>query len=502
MRAFLSCLLHRFRRDNKGATVMIFGLTLIPIVFGIGMAIDYGRAITAKTRLASAIDSAALAAASWPDLSDSEIDAKILEYFEANFPPEADGTVEPLQITRNEEVITVTANAYIETTFLKVGGINQLEVGAFAEVSLKRKKIELVMVLDNTGSMGWSNKINTLKDAATSLVETLKPGSGGPANSDEVKIGLVPFAAAVNIGADKLGTGWIDEVAQSSIASEDFQPGVNVLDLFNQINNRAWNGCVRARPVPFDTSDDTPSGIADRRWVPYFAPDEPDFWSYSNRYASDGAYGGPWNDYDARQRFVGKYAGLTVPAWESDGPDYNCRIPTLTPMTQTKADAIAGIDAMIASGNTVIPAGLAWGWRLISPSEPFTEGTDYDDEDVVKAIILLTDGRNDVSGGMGNHNNSRYSAFGFAREGHLGSVNGWQAESVLDDKTETLCANIKTENVRLYTITFQLSDGPIKDLMRDCATEPAMYYDSPNNSQLQAVFDDIAKGLNDLRLSK
>ena len=43
---------------------------------------------------------------------------------------------------------------------------------------------------------------------------------------------------------------------------------------------------------------------------------------------------------------------------------------------------------------------------------------------------------------------------------------------------------------------------PIKNLMRDCATEPSMYYDSPSNSELEAVFENIAKGLNDLRLSK
>ena len=54
----------------------------------------------------------------------------------------------------------------------------------------------------------------------------------------------------------------------------------------------------------------------------------------------------------------------------------------------------------------------------------------------------------------------------------------------------------------IYTITFQLADGPIKDLMRNCATEPEMYYDTPTNDQLQAVFQAIAKGLNKLRISK
>ncbi len=482
--------------------MIVFGITLVPVLFGIGMAIDYGRALTAKSRLSSAIDAAALAAASWPDLTDAQLKAKAIEYFNANYPPQADGLVDPIVVAKSEKTITVSADAHIETSFLRIAGINELDVSAFTEVSLNEKKIELVMVLDNTGSMGWSNKINALKDAAGTLVDILKSGSGASANNEEVKIGLVPFAAAVNIGADKLGTGWIDEAAQSSLAGEDFQPGVNVLDLYNQINNRSWGGCVRARPEPFDTNDDPPAGNADTRWVPYFAPDEPDFWSYANRYASDNGYQGSQYDYDARQRYTGKYAGLAIPGWASDGPNFNCTIPTLTPMTQIKGEIVSGVNAMIASGSTVIPAGLSWGFRVISPSEPFTEGAAYDDSDVIKAIILLTDGRNDVGGGLGTHNNSYYNAYGYAQTGHLGAASGWQAESILDDKTATLCTNIKAEGIRLYTITFQLSDGPIKDLMRGCATETAMYYDSPSNEQLQAVFEDIAKGLNDLRISK
>jgi hypothetical protein len=38
--------------------------------------------------------------------------------------------------------------------------------------------------------------------------------------------------------------------------------------------------------------------------------------------------------------------------------------------------------------------------------------------------------------------------------------------------------------------------------MRGCATDPEMYYNSPSNSELDAIFQDIAKGLADLRISK
>ena len=496
-------LLHKTRRlsrDIRGNVVLLFGLTLVPVMLAIGGAIDYGRAIQARQHLNAALDAAALAVGSWTGLPEAEVTQKAQEYFDANHAGTVAGTVGPLSVTASGNVITLSATARVDTLILQIAGINHMDVGAFTEVTKTQKKIELVMALDNTGSMGWSGKIGALKTASHELVLAL---FGDESVSQHVKIGLVPFAAAVNIGADKLNSGWIDTGGQSSLAGEDFQAGVNVLDLYTQITNRTWNGCVRARPAPYDTNDTAPSvGAPDTLWTPYFAPDEPDFSGYANRYASDSGYGGDTYDYDARQRYAGKYNGLTLTPWEDDGPDFNCRMPALTPMINVKSQIDSAIDAMTASGSTVIPTGLSWAWRLISPTEPFTEGVAYDDDDTIKAIVLLTDGRNDIGGGLVNHNRSYYSAYGFARSGHVGTVDGSQAETVLNTKTATLCTGIKAQNILLYTITFKLADGSIKDLMRDCATEPSMHYDTPTNDQLKTVFATIAKGLNKLRISK
>ena len=496
---FLKSLLSDFRGDRRGAVAIIFGLTFMPMLIGAGMGIDYTRAQTLKKQLGHALDAAALAVGSWQGLSESEIEAKANQYFDANFNPNF-GTAGEISVAVNGSVITMAVTGHVDTLFMGLIGHDQIQVAADTEVTTAQKKIEVVMVLDNTGSMGSNGKITALRTAAQLLVDILFEGQ---TEAEFVKVGLVPFAAAVNIGADKLNSGWLDTNAQTAIASEDFQPGVNVLDLYNQITNRAWNGCVRARGTPHDTQDSVPtSGTPATLWAPYFAPDEPDFNGYANRWAGDGAYGGSFYDYDARQRFVGKYNGFTVPSAENDGPDFNCWIQPLTPLTNVKATLDTAITAMNAAGSTVIPVGLSWGWRVVSPEVPFTEGVAYDDEETIKAIILLTDGRNDVGGGLGNHNRSYYNAYGYAREGHLGATDGSQAESVLNDKTTTLCTGIKDKDVRLYTVTFQLGNGSIKDLMRDCATQPDMYYDSPSNAELQTVFEDIAKGLNKLRLSK
>lgn len=491
----------RFARDRRGAVALLFGIVLVPMILGIGLAVDYSRGVRARQHLAQALDAAALAVGSWAGLNNAQIVEKAQTYFDANSASTAIGTPGPLNVSINENTITLSATSTIPTLFMQLGGYSEMTVGALTEVTLNEKKIELVMVLDNTGSMGWSGKLDALKNAANVLVETLMIADQNAEVDEDVMIGLVPFAAAVNIGADKLNSGWVDTDAQSSIASEDFSPGVNVLDLYDAIQNRSWNGCVRARPAPHDTQDTPPTG-GDTIWVPYFAPDEPDFSGYANRYASDAGYSGSYDNYDARQRYTGKYANLTIPTPSPGTPHFNCRTSPVTPLTPQRGTVEAAINEMVASGNTVIPAGLAWGWRLISPGVPFTEGAPYEDEDTIKAIVLLTDGRNDVGGGLPTHNRSQYSAYGFAQSGHLGATNGSEAEDVLDAKTTTLCTNIKAEGILLYTITFQVPSTSIQNLMRNCAGNPDMYYDSPSNEDLDSIFQDIAKGLADLRISK
>ena len=111
------------------------------------------------------------------------------------------------------------------------------------------------------------------------------------------------------------------------------------------------------------------------------------------------------------------------------------------------------------------------------------------------------------SAGGNGFNKSVYNAFGYAKNGHLGNTNGSNAEATLDTKTLTVCDAIKsagpgaTDHIRLYTIGFQVTTAS-QDLLRNCATKPDMFYNSPSNDQLTAVFQDIAQGLSELRIAQ
>lgn len=506
--------LKNFARDAKGNVAILFGVALIPIMLGVGIAVDYGRVLIVRERMADAVDAAGLAIGSWPGLTEAELRTKAQQFFNANYPPSALGTVGTLNVEFAGDDIKVSVSGAVPTTIMQLANIDSVNVGATATIRKKERNIEVVLVLDITGSMNSGGKLNAMKNAAIKMVETLFDGK---ATSNTLKVGIVPFSAAVNVGTGNQNSGWIDTATypnNSSIAKEDFgfTNGQSAFTLYSQLKNRTWAGCVRERAEPYELTDDPPTSTS-TKWAPYFAPDEPDnSSSYVNDYLSDSNYNsgpncpGGSSNAEKRQCYTGKYNANASPS--SSGPQYNCPPSPVMAMTNVQSSVVNAINALSANGYTVIPAGLLWGLRLISPGTPFTEGAAYNDDKWVKAIVLLTDGQNDVEQGTNGHNKSIYNAFGYAKSGHLGNTNGNNAEATLDSKTLAVCSAIKAikdstggSAVRIYTIGFQVTSAS-QNLLRSCATKPDMYYNSPTNQELAGVFQDIAQGLSELRIAQ
>ncbi len=484
--AFITC----FARNRRGNVAMIFALVLIPVILVIGSAIDISRSYIVKSRLGEALDHAALAVGSNHYLPQVQLEALANSYFSANYPAEELGAPGALSFAFTPSSVTITAEAVLATSFMALAGMENITVAALSEVSLDQQSLEVAMVLDNTGSMASGGRMNSLKFAAKAFIDRLYVN---PAVSAGIKVSLVPFSGSVNIGTGNMS--WMDTGASSSIHGENFTSGTNIFTLYNNINNRSWNGCVEARPSPLDVSD-TPPGSGDSKWVPYFWPDEPDTGApYWFSYAADGISGSA----QIRQSYTGKYNNLTISSGYD--PSLGCRIQPITPLSNSTNALKNSIDAMTPHGTTVIPIGLAWGWRTISPGEPFTTGKAYSDAANTKALILLTDGANDIAA-IANHNKSAYSGYGYVAKGRLGTTDHGAAMDELNTRTQAVCNNIKSNNILLYTITFQANSSGIQNLMRGCATENRMYFDSPSNSDLEDIFKEIAKDLLNVRISK
>jgi len=487
-----------FLADRRGNVAMIFGIAFIPLLIAGGAGIDLARAFIVQQRLEHALDAAALAVGRSIEKSDDELQALAQKYFDANYPAGGIGKPGALTMAINDDVVDISVSAEVDTTIMRIAGFKELTVDAASQVTRRLTGLEVVLVLDNTGSMASNGKIDALKSAAKGLVDIL---FGSETKPEYLKMGLVPFAAAVNVGTGYLDSGWIDNNGASSVNGLNFSNGKNALQAYAALTNKSWNGCVEARPMPMDI-DDTPPNPSNGNtlWVPYFAPDEPSgVGGYSNSYLSDVSTS---TNLQTRQAYFPKYTNKSV---SGVGPHFNCRTAPLTPLTNDRAAIISAIDSMDTDGNTNIGIGLAWRWRLLSPTAPFEEDAEYDDPKYRKAIILLTDGENTI-GTTTNHNKSVYGSYGYVKDNRLGTTNASTAEAKLDDRMLAACSAIKNVSpmrpVTIYTITFQVGSTATKTLMSSCATDAEKYFDSPSNSVLQQHFKAIAGELSELRVSK
>jgi hypothetical protein len=111
-------------------------------------------------------------------------------------------------------------------------------------------------------------------------------------------------------------------------------------------------------------------------------------------------------------------------------------------------------------------------WQTVSPVAPFNAPAPA--PDLEKVIILMTDGDN--------------------------TQNRWtNSQTSIDTRTQKACDNAKAAGIKLYTVRVIAGNAT---LLKGCATNPDMYFDVQQASQLNTVFSAIAQKLTNLRISK
>jgi len=152
--------------------------------------------------------------------------------------------------------------------------------------------------------------------------------------------------------------------------------------------------------------------------------------------------------------------------------DYEfCPTPIL-PLTNNWTALNQKINLMSPNGNTNLTIGLAWGWQALTQGAPLNPPAP--DPDTQRVIILLTDGQN--------------------------TENRWShSSSQIDARTQAICTNIKAAGITIYTVRVMEGNAT---LLRNCATEPAMYYDLNSSNEIVTAFKQIGTNLAKLRISK
>lgn len=447
---FLQEMMRRFRRDQRGNVALLFGLTLVPMMGVVGVAVDYSRASNARQALSSAIDAAALMAArDAQKLSDADVKTRVAGWIRDNLPPDVkEGLVEPtITIDRTARTVQISAKVDMPTTIAKIIGTNHILVASNSRSTWGTNKIELALALDNTGSMDSSGKMTALKLASKNLLKIMKEAT---IETDQIRVSIVPFNTQVRLARSFKDEPWMrygvtrDVTCDRGMKNcEYYNPigryTVGVNDTTNLVctnNGRtcvdtmttaSWaktgQGCVADRDKSYDTTD-------------------------------GGAYSASTQQY----------------------PAFWCLQPSLAeimPLSSDWAALEARIDTMTPTGNTNVTIGAVWGWATLSPGAPFTEAKPSSEPRLRKYMILLTDGKNTENRFTGN-------------------------VSDIDDRTKLACTNIKAAGISLYTIRVINGD---EALLKGCASEPSMYYNVQNASELDPIFKSIANEISQVRLT-
>lgn len=516
----------RFARDEGGVMIVLFAIAFSVMAVAAAIAIDYARVSLEHAEMQRALDAAALAAAHRLGMPDQEESgpAAAHAFFKANVQAKSRLVIEDVKLDAAAGEVRLTSGGIIPTTLMSIFGIKQVEIGAGTRVVRGDGTIEVALVLDNSGSMA-GGPIAELKAAARNLVDVVFSGASG---NDKVRIGIVPFAGSVNVGAHRRSEGWIDTDGVSPVHHENFAEQRSRFTLFDQLGT-SWRGCVEARPAPHDVTDTPPSASDPATlFVPMFAPDEPDSGnaggaSYPNNYLSDfgGSCPAPEQvciEYNKRKDRCDRYGPAPIPASQAQarmckyegvappsglGPNYGCTTSPLLELTEHKDDVKSAIDAMGANGSTNIGEGMMWGWRVLSPGAPFAQGRPWSDPQNQKVVVLMTDGENTYTRYSSNHNWTWYGAFGYAAKGRLGGTNSASALlAQMNAKTRAACANAKAAGVIVYTVAFRLESNPeTRALLAQCASDGSKAFTASSGDALYNAFQAIGREIAQLRVA-
>ena len=490
------CFLRRVAGNTTANALPVMAVALIPVLTVVGGGMDYARASLAKARLQEAVDSAALAgrrAMSNNDLETAR--ATVNAYIAFNFTNGTYGT-SPLNIELTKPatgVVRVRATTTLDTTLLALAGLDKFNIGAVGEATQNLDNVDVMLVLDTTGSMAekldGKTKLETLKTAVRSLYKELEPAQTQlAAQGMRMRIGIVPYSGSVNVGKVLLAksAGYLatqHTYYHNFYYNGNWYIGARTYNLSNYIggakfgspnghnsgSQSRWAGCVEERQtVSTITANDgrtaAPAAALDldidliptddkSRWKPYIA--------------------------------------------EPSRGDTNMYCPSeVTPLAELhKNDIETQLGKLVAQGSTYHDVGMIWATRMLSPGGIF--GSDnpstYNGRPVHRYIIYMTDG--EMSAPLGG-----YSAYGLEYfDRRVGGSSDSDNSARHSRRFQMACNAAKSRNVSVWTIAFGTSNNAS---LTACASNADQTSVAANSDALISKFAEIGRNIGALRLSQ
>lgn len=324
--------------DQGGSTAVMFGLAIVPLIALTGGAVDFSHRADVRSRVQSASDTAALAAARV--MQNGQITKEMTgdkvkklkktaieqaeSIFLASLAGVREASTQKPRIRIENGTVTVSADIDVNTSFLRIVGIGKLPAPGLAEVKIPDPTlVEIAMVLDYSGSMGDNDKYVRMTTAAQAFI-----GRVGADRATTTKIGIVPFS----------------EFVYASL------PGGHIRDIAKGDAKQPVTACLLNRDYPDSVAGNTPRlGDPASRW--------------------------PQADAAGESCQAHAAGNLLVRELSSDFVGLSDALGSMGPV-----------------GLTNIALAAEMGWHVLSQNEPFETGRDPADPIVRKVMILLTDG--------------------------------------------------------------------------------------------------------------
>lgn len=347
----------RFVRDEDGCMV-IFGMFLLVMMLIVaGISVDAMRFESQRAQLQGTLDRAVLAAADLDQTRNAE--DVVRDYFaKAGLLDRL--TSVTVQETFNSRTVSATAETGLDTYFMKMAGVPRLTAQGASTAREIISDIEIILVLDVSGSMLANNRMVNLRTAATEFVQVVLQND----TENRISIGLVPFNGQVNLGP----------------ALRSWYTGIH-----DVVTSPANVNCVDLPPSVYGVQT-----IPRNQVMP--ATQHADTFSTTTRQNS---YFG-WND-------TSRATVQLTNVWCPPSTTNVVRLPM-----RNIAQLQSHINNLTAVGATSINAGMRWGMTLLDPASrgmfnhfistgqipSFFAGRPYDwrRENTLKVIVLMTDG--------------------------------------------------------------------------------------------------------------
>lgn len=338
----------RFAKDEDGGVFTIFvlvGFLIILATTGIG--VDLMHYERDRANLQSTLDRAVLAAA---DLDQKLPPKQVVEAYLEKAGLQGKLTGDPVVVEGNgSRSVTATAQTVVNTHFMRLSGYPTLTAKATSTAEESVGAVEISLVLDMSHSMSSSSaeagksKIQVLREATKKFVKAMLDKE----NADKISISIIPYATQVNAGAD-------------------------ILDKFTNVSSEHdYSHCINFTSSQFNSAELDPTTSLERT-----------------------------AHFDVTTNSVNPIKTPICPVRAGS---------EITPITDDITVLNNRIEALTPKGSTSIDIGMKWGSALLDPkfkdiiNALATGGIvpnkfdnrplDYD-EDVLKIIIVMTDGQN------------------------------------------------------------------------------------------------------------